>query len=165
MYFFWGGAHTFIPGFEEQLIGVKKGEHRQINIEFPADYPQEEAAGKAALFEVSVKEVRERTETAIDDEMAKRQGLDDLVALTDLVRGQLQKQFDEASQAKLKRTLLDDLAERYEFEVPAGMVDQEFEAMLLEAPRVRPGVLGSLDLWDLAWKQVKLVGEARNMPG
>ena len=123
------GSGTFIPGFEEQLIGVKKGEHRQVNIEFPADYPQEEAAGKAALFEVSVKEVRERTETAIDDEMAKRQGLDNLAALTDLVRGQLQKQFDEASQAKLKRTLLDDLAERYEFEVPAGMVDQEFETI------------------------------------
>jgi len=120
---------TFIPGFEEQLIGLKKGEHRQVNVEFPADYPQEDAAGKAAVFEVDVKEVRERTETTIDDEMAKRQGLDDLAALTNLVRGQLKKQFDEASQAQLKRALLDDLAERYGFEVPAGMVDQEFETI------------------------------------
>jgi trigger factor len=123
------GSSTFIPGFEEQLIGVKKGEHRRVNVEFPADYPQEEAAGKAALFEVDVKEVRERTETTIDDEMAKRQGLDDLAALTDLVREQLKKQFDEASKAQLKRALLDDLAERYGFDVPAGMVDQEFETI------------------------------------
>ena len=123
------GSSTFIPGFEEQLIGVKKGEHRRVNVEFPADYPQEEAAGKAALFEVDVKEVRERTETTIDDEMAKRQGLDDLAALTDLVREQLKKQFDDASKAQLKRALLDDLAERYTFEVPAGMIDQEFETI------------------------------------
>ena len=129
------GSGTFIPGFEEQLIGVKKGEHRQVNVEFPADYPQEDAAGKAALFEVDVKELRERTETTIDDEMAKRQGVDDLAKLTDLVREQLKKQFDEASKAQLKRTLLDDLAERYTFEVPAGMVDQEFETIWSQITR------------------------------
>jgi len=129
------GSGTFIPGFEEQLIGVKKGEHRQVNVEFPADYPQEDAAGKAALFEVDVKEVRERTATAIDDEMAKRQGVDDLATLTGLVREQLKKQFDEASKAQLKRALLDDLAERYAFEVPAGMVDQEFETIWAQITR------------------------------
>ncbi len=129
------GSGAFIPGFEEQLIGVKKGEHRQVNVEFPADYPQEDAAGKAALFEVDVKEVRERTESAIDDEMAKRQGVDDLATLTGLVREQLKKQFDEASKAQLKRALLDDLAERYAFEVPAGMVDQEFETIWAQIAR------------------------------
>ncbi|MDA0230618.1 MAG: trigger factor [Proteobacteria bacterium] len=129
------GSGTFIPGFEEQLIGVKKGEHRQVNVEFPADYPQEDAAGKAALFEVDVKEVRERTETTIDDEMAKRQGVDDLAALTGLVREQLEQQFEAASKAQLKRSLLDDLAERYTFEVPAGMVDQEFETIWTQITR------------------------------
>ena len=123
------GSGTFIPGFEEQLIGVKQGEHRQVNVEFPADYPQEEAAGKPALFEVDVKELRELTETVIDDEMAKRQGLDDLAAMKELVRERLKQQFDEASKAQLKRSLLDDLADRYEFEVPGCMIDQEFETI------------------------------------
>ena len=129
------GTGTFIPGFEDQLIGAKPGEHRQINVEFPADYPQEEAAGKPTLFEVDIKELRERTESVIDDDMAKRQGLDDLAALTDLVRERLKQQFDEASKAQLKRSLLDDLAERYLFEVPAGMIDQEFETIWTQIKR------------------------------
>ena len=129
------GSGTFIPGFEEQLIGAKAGEHQQVNIDFPADYPQEEAAGKPAVFEVDIKEVRERTETTVDDEMAKRQGLDDLAALTDLVRERLKQQFDEASNARLKRTLLDDLADRYSFDVPNGMIDQEFETIWTQLTR------------------------------
>ena len=129
------GSGSFIPGFEDQLIGVKHGEHRQVNVEFPKYYPQEEAAGKPAVFEVDVKELRERTESVIDDEMAKRQGLDDLAALTDLVRERLKQQFDEASNAQLKRALLDDLAERYEFGVPAGMIDQEFETIWTQIKR------------------------------
>ena len=129
------GSATFIPGFEDQLIGAKVGEHRQINIEFPADYPEESAAGKPALFEVDVKELRQRTETVIDDVMAKRQGLDDLAALKDMVRDGLKRQFDEASKARLKRSLLDDLADRYEFEVPLGMIDQEFETIWTQVKR------------------------------
>ena len=129
------GSGSFIPGFEDQLIGVKQGEHRQVNVEFPKDYPQKEAAGKPAVFEVDVKELRERTESVIDDEMAKRQGLDDLAALTDLVRERLNQQFDEASKAQLKRSLLDDLAERYEFDVPAGMIDQEFDTIWTQIKR------------------------------
>ena len=129
------GSGSFIPGFEDQLIGVKQGEHRQVNVEFPKDYPQKEAAGKPAVFEVDVKELRERTESVIDDEMAKRQGLDDLAALTDQVRERLNQQFDEASKAQLKRSLLDDLAERYEFDVPAGMIDQEFDTIWTQIKR------------------------------
>ncbi len=129
------GSGTFIPGFEDQLIGAKVGEHREINIEFPADYPEEEAAGKPALFEVDVKELRQRTETVIDDEFAKRQGLDDLAALKGMVRDGLKRQFDEASKARLKRSLLDDLADRYEFEVPVGMIDQEFETIWTQVKR------------------------------
>jgi len=129
------GSGTFIPGFEDQLLWVKAGEHKQVNINFPDDYPQEEAAGKPAVFEVDVKEVRERIETEVDDEMAKRQGLDDLAALTELVRDRLKQQFDEASKARLKRSLLDDLAGRYSFEVPNGMIDQEFETIWTQITR------------------------------
>ena len=123
------GSGSFIPGFEEQLVGAKAGEHLDVTVEFPKDYPQEEAAGKPAVFAVDVKEVREREEVKVDDEMATRQGFDNLAALSDMVRERLKEQFDEASKARLKRSLLDLLADRYEFEVPTGMVEQEFETI------------------------------------
>ncbi len=123
------GSGSFIPGFEEQLIGAKAGEHLDVTVEFPKDYPQEEAAGKPAVFAVDVKEVRQREEVKVDDEMATRQGFDNLAAMSDMVRERLKEQFDEASKARLKRSLLDLLADRYEFEVPTGMVEQEFETI------------------------------------
>ena len=79
--------------------------------------------------------MRERIETEVDDEMAKRQGLDDLAALTELVRDRLKQQFDEASKARLKRSLLDDLAGRNSFEVPHGMIAQEFETIWTQITR------------------------------
>lgn len=123
------GSGSFIPGFEDQLVGAKAGEHLDVTVEFPTDYPQEEAAGKPAVFAVDVKEVRQREAVTVDDEMATRQGFDNLAALSDMVRERLQEQFDEASKARLKRSLLDLLADRYEFEVPTGMVEQEFETI------------------------------------
>jgi trigger factor len=129
------GSGTFIPGFEDQLIGAKAGEHRDITVNFPDDYPEVEAAGKPAVFAVDVKEVREREEPAVDDEMAKRQGFDDLAALRDMVRDRMKQQFAEASKGRLKRSLLDDLADRYSFEVPSGMIEQEFETIWAQIKR------------------------------
>ncbi len=123
------GSGSFIPGFEDQLIGVKAGAHLLVNVDFPKDYPQQEAAGKPAVFEVDVKELRVREDVTIDDEMAARQGFDNLAALSDKVRERLKAQFDEASKARLKRSLLDLLAERYAFDVPTGMIEQEFETI------------------------------------
>jgi len=123
------GSGSFIPGFEEQLFGVKAGAHLQVKVEFPEDYPQKDAAGKPAVFEVDVKEVRARDEVTIDDDMAVRQGFDNLAAMSDMVRERLKTQFDEASKARLKRSLLDLLADRYAFEVPTGMIEQEFETI------------------------------------
>jgi trigger factor len=123
------GSGSFIPGFEEQLFGVKAGAHLQVKVEFPEDYPQKDAAGKPAVFEVDVKEVRARDEVTIDDDMAVRQGFDNLAAMSDVVRERLKAQFDEASKARLKRSLLDLLADRYAFEVPTGMIEHEFETI------------------------------------
>lgn len=121
------GEGGLLPGFEEQLIGARAGEHRTINLTFPADYGVEDFAGKEAVFEVDVKEVRRRSPVAIDDELGKAVGLDDLAELRQELRRQLQRDYDAASRLRLKRALLDKLAQSYDFAVPPGMVELEFE--------------------------------------
>jgi len=121
------GSNSFIPGFEDQLIDVKAGENRTLSLTFPENYPHPESAGKNATFEISVKEIRSRIPSIIDDEMATRHGFKDLTAMTEGVKERLKLEFQSASQAKLKRALLDQLADRYTFDVPPGLVEQEFE--------------------------------------
>ncbi len=123
------GSGTFIPGFEDQLIGVKPGAKLDVKVDFPEEYPSDSLKGKAALFEVSVKEVRESKPAPIDDELAKAIGLDNLDALKTSVREQLENEYRQVSRVRLKRTLLDQLADGHSFEVPAGMIDQEFDAI------------------------------------
>ncbi|GAB4137015.1 MAG: trigger factor [Sphingomonadales bacterium] len=121
------GSGSFIPGFEEQLEGVKAGDEVAVNVTFPKDYGADELAGKDAVFEVKVKEVKVAEEAKVDDDLAKNLGLDDLAALKDVLRQQIEREHGQMSRAHLKRQLLDALAERHHFEVPAGMVDAEFE--------------------------------------
>lgn len=121
------GSGSFIPGFEDQLIGAKPGESRDVKVTFPADYGNAELAGKDAVFAVTVKELRAAAPVAIDDELAKRLGLDDLAALKEAVGKQMQQEHAGFTRTRLKRALLDVLAERYDFPVPVGMVDLEFE--------------------------------------
>ncbi len=121
------GSGSFIPGFEDQLVGAGAGEARDVRVTFPADYGNKDLAGKDALFEVTLTEVREAPVVAIDDELAKRLGLDDLEALKEAIRQQLKQEYASYTRRKLKRGLLDRLAERYDFPVPPGMVDVEFE--------------------------------------
>jgi trigger factor len=116
-----------LPGFEDQLLGAVAGEHREVNITFPESYAAEEFAGKEAVFEVDVKEVRRRLPVAIDDELGKAVGLESLAELRQELRQQLQRNYDAASRLRLKRSLLDKLAEIYDFAVPPGMVELEFE--------------------------------------
>jgi trigger factor len=119
----------FIPGFEEQLKGVKKGETRTITVTFPADYQAAQLAGKEAEFEVVVKDVRTAKAGAVDDAFAQRLGLTDLNALNDAVRRQLAEQYTGASRFKLKRALLDELDKRHDFPLPPRMVEAEAEAI------------------------------------
>ncbi|MEJ6009602.1 trigger factor [Novosphingobium aquae] len=121
------GAGRFIPGFEEQLMGVKEGEERTITVTFPADYPAENLKGKDAKFDVTVKSVKIAGETKIDDEFAKSLGLESLELLQNLMRGQLEQETAGLTRTQMKRQLLDILAADHEFDVPPSMVEAEFE--------------------------------------
>jgi trigger factor len=121
------GAGGFLPGFEEQLIGAAAGEHRTVHITFPEDYGVPDFAGKEAVFEIDVKEVRERLPVVIDDELGKAVGLENLAELREEVRQQMQRDYGAASRLRLKRLLLDKLAQSYDFAVPPGMVELEFD--------------------------------------
>jgi trigger factor len=120
------GSGSFIPGFEEQLIGAAAGERRTVQVTFPEDYAATELAGQEAEFAVEVKEVRERAPVAIDDELGKAVGLESLAELRQEVQQQMERDYAVASRLRLKRALLDKLAERYDFAVPPGMVELEF---------------------------------------
>jgi trigger factor len=121
------GSNQFIPGFEEQLEGLKAGEPKRVEVTFPEDYPAKTVAGKAASFEVTVKEVRLPAASEIDEELAKNLGFENLDALRKSVREQIEKQYADVAKNRLKRALLDVLAEHHKFEVPVGMVDLEFD--------------------------------------
>jgi len=121
------GSGGFIPGFEEQLIGAGAGEHRTVRVTFPVDYGVPDFAGKEAVFEVEVKEVRQRLPVVIDDELGKAVGLESLAELREEVRQQMQRDYEAASRLRLKRSLLDKLAQSYDFAVPPGMVELEFD--------------------------------------
>ncbi|MBP0614767.1 trigger factor [Jiella mangrovi] len=121
------GSGRFIPGFEEQLIGVEKGSDKTVEVTFPENYGAEHLAGKAATFDVKVKTVQAPTETAIDDEMAKKLGLESLEKLNEVVRDQIQSQYGMATRQKVKRQLLDALDKQYDFELPGKLVEAEFD--------------------------------------
>ncbi|HEY9567216.1 MAG TPA: trigger factor [Thalassobaculum sp.] len=124
------GSESFIPGFEGQLVGAAAGESRDVTVSFPDDYQASHLAGKEAVFDVKVKEIRAPKPVAIDDAFAQRFGLDDLAALRNAVREQMQGEFAEAARSKTKRSLLDALAEGHSFEVPPGMVEEEYRGIV-----------------------------------
>ena len=133
------GAGQFIPGFEDQLIGARPGEQRTVAVTFPADYGASELAGKNASFAVEVKEVREIAPQPIDESLAEAVGMENLQALRDAVRQQIERDYDGIARQRLKRQLLDRLAERHAFAVPQGMIDIEFNVIWkqFEAERER----------------------------
>ncbi|MCW0182971.1 MAG: trigger factor [Zavarzinia sp.] len=121
------GSGRFIPGFEEQLLGAKAGDIVKVNVTFPADYGAKELAGKDAVFDVEVKEVKIAAEVVIDDEFAKGFGLEDLEALKKAMREQIERQHGALSRQRLKRDLLDALANLHDFAVPESLVNIEIE--------------------------------------
>jgi trigger factor len=120
------GSGRLIPGFEDQLVGAKAGEERQIGVTFPADYQAKELAGKAATFDLTIKSVKTTGQSAIDDEMAKGLGLESLEQLRGLVKGQIEQEHNGLTRTHMKRKLLDQLAGDHDFEVPPSMVEAEF---------------------------------------
>ena len=123
------GSSSFVDTFEDQLIGVKAGDHVEVNITFPKEYVNETLAGKPALFEVDVKEVKEPVPVAVDETLASNLGAEDLDGLRKAVREQIEREHASLSRARLKRSLLDNLAEQHDFEVPPSMVEMEFETI------------------------------------
>ncbi|HEY1797121.1 MAG TPA: trigger factor [Stellaceae bacterium] len=124
------GSGQFIPGFEDQLVGAKGGDDREVKVTFPADYGVPDLAGKDAVFEVKVNEVRERAPAVVDDHLAEEVGLENLTELRDEIEGRMRRDYDGVARQRLKRELLDKLAERYSFEVPPGMVEMEFATIM-----------------------------------
>ncbi len=121
------GSGSFIPGFEEQLVGAKAGDELTVKVTFPEEYNAAELAGKDAEFAVTVNEVKAPEEVAIDDDLAKKLGLDDLAALRERISERIQDEYKQLSRAHLKRSLLDKLDAAHDFELPKGMVDAEFD--------------------------------------
>ncbi len=123
------GSNTFIPGFEDQVIGMKAGDSRTVSASFPENYLPRHLAGKDATFEVTAKAVAAPGELAIDDAFAKGFNFDTLDAMKAAIRGNLEAEWGRASREKLKRAILDALDKKYTFELPAGLVDQEFDGI------------------------------------
>ena len=124
------GSGQLIPGFEDQLVGAKVGETRDLNVTFPADYPAENLKGKDATFTATVKAVRTASERAVDEDFAKSLGLQDLDQLKGLIRDQQSQELNRLTRTHMKRQLLDQLAGRHDFVVPESMVDAEFENIM-----------------------------------
>lgn len=119
------GSNSFIPGFEEQLIGVKGGEAKDVTVSFPEDYQAEHLAGKEALFKCTIKAVKGPVAAKIDDELAQKFGAEDLEALKVQVRERLEAEYAGAARTVVKRGLLDQLDELVSFELPPTMVEIE----------------------------------------
>ena len=101
-YFLKIGSNTFIPGFEPKVIGLKKGDKKNINLKFPNDYQASQLAGKEVVFEVKVNEIRTEIKTIINDEFAKSLGIENLENLKNSIKTQITSQHEEASRSKSK---------------------------------------------------------------
>ena len=123
------GSNSFIPGFEDQVVGMAVGEQRTVTVNFPENYGGETLAGKEAHFGVSLKAVAAPQAQEMDDEFAKTFGMESLDKLKQSLRDNIAQGFEKASREKWKRRLLDALDKRYAFELPQGLVEQEFEAV------------------------------------
>ena len=119
------GSKSFIPGFEDQLIGAKVGDEVSVNVTFPEEYGAKHLAGKAAVFACTVKAVKEAKPAEIDDELAKKYGAEDLAALKGQIAERLEAEYKGASRAVMKRALLDQLDGLVKFDLPARLVDAE----------------------------------------
>lgn len=123
------GSGFMVPGFEDQLTGVAADADVKVEVTFPADYPNEDLAGKAVVFAVKVKGIEEPKPFELNDDLAKGQGFEDLAALEKMMREGIGRDYDRASRTRVKRALLDHLASTCTFDVPAGMIDLEFDAI------------------------------------
>jgi len=119
------GSNSFIPGFEEQLVGVKAGEEKAVTVSFPDEYQAEHLAGKEAVFDCTVHEVKEPVAAEINDELATKYGAEDLATLKTRIGEQLEGEYAGAARAVMKRALLDQLDTAVSFDLPPSLVEAE----------------------------------------
>ena len=123
------GSKSFIDNFEDQLIGLKKGDKKLVNVKFPDNYQSSELAGKDATFDVEIKKVSKAEDSKVNDDLAKNLGMEDLKTLKKNLEERIQQDFDSAARMKLKDSLLDVLEKKHKFKLPESMVNQEFDQM------------------------------------
>lgn len=136
------GSNTFIPGFEDQLVGVEAGTEKAVTVSFPDDYQASHLAGKEAVFDVTVKEIRAPKPVEIDDAFAQRFGLDSLDALKEAVGEQMKGEYLTATRTRMKRQLLDILADKHSFDVPPKMVEEEYKGIVHQVVHHNDGEQG-----------------------
>ena len=159
------GSGQFIPGFEDQLIGAKAGDELTVKVTFPESYGVKELAGKPAEFATKVTKVSAPTETAIDDDFAKKMGFEDLAKLKDMVKERMAAEFGQMTNMKMKRDVLDALDKLYSFELPEKLVEAEFNgiwnALTGEMARAKKSFEDEGTSEDDARKEYRTISERR----
>lgn len=159
------GSDSFIPGFEDQLVGAKVGDEVEVKVTFPDDYSAEDLKGKDAVFKVNVNEVSEGAEISIDDELAKKLGLEDLAQLRERIAEQMKGELDQTSRQKVKRNLLDELEKMVSFELPEKLLSQEFDSIFAQVKEEMERAGKSFEDEDTteeeATKEYKAIAERR----
>ncbi len=123
------GSNSFIPGFEDQLVGAEVGKPIEVRVTFPAEYGAADLAGKDADFKCTIKEVLEFVDKPADDELAKKNNFENLDTMRKAVSDRIGQDYSQISRSLIKRQLLDKLADTHKFEVPEGLVENEFQAI------------------------------------
>ena len=161
------GSGRMIPGFEEQLVGAKSGEERDLEVDFPAEYGNDELAGRASVFAAKVTAIKRRELPELDDDFAKDLGeFETIDEVRDKIRENLREQLQRSSDEKLHRSLLDDLITRTSFEVPPTMVERQLESQIKQFEQQLEGRVPEPDLrarvaqmreegWDEARRRVQ----------
>lgn len=157
------GSGQFIPGFEDQLVGKKVGDKVEVKVTFPEAYHAAELAGQDAIFDTEVKQILQAKKTEVNDDFAKKLGLDSEKALRDIIEKQIQSDYDMLSRQKVKRALLDALDEAHDFEIPAGMKDLEYQNILMQVKMERQAELkdGELKLTAEEEEELHAIAERR----
>ncbi|RJE79793.1 trigger factor [Paracoccus sp. JM45] len=159
------GSNSFIPGFEDQLVGVKVDDELKVEVKFPEEYGAAHLAGKDATFECKIKAVKSPVDAQVDDELAKKFGAEDLDGLKKQIAERLEAEYAGAARAVMKRGLLDQLDEQVKFELPASLVEAEASQIAHqlwheENPEVHDHNHGSIEATDehksLAERRVRL---------
>lgn len=155
------GSGSFIPGFEDQLIGAKAGDKLDVTVNFPEDYQAKDLAGKEAVFETEVLEVQGEKDVEIDDEFAKKFGMESLEKLKETLKEGLDNEFDMQSRMKLKRQILDELDKAHSFDLPPKMVEAEFENIWMQVQQEKDA--GQLDEDDAKKTDEELKADYRKI--